>query len=42
MWLEGLGKLKKINDLIGNLTRDLPVSSIAPQPLHYREPQHKL
>jgi hypothetical protein len=29
--LEGLGKLKKFNDLIGSQTRDLPACSIAPQ-----------
>jgi hypothetical protein len=29
--LEGLGKLKKSNDLIGNRTRDLPACSILPQ-----------
>jgi hypothetical protein len=28
--LEGLGKLKKFNDLIGNLTHDLPACSIEP------------
>jgi hypothetical protein len=30
--LEGLGKLKKSNDLIGNQTHDLPAFSIVPQP----------
>jgi hypothetical protein len=30
--LEGLGQLKKSNDLIGIWTRDLPACSIAPQP----------
>jgi hypothetical protein len=30
--LEGLGKLKKSNDLIGNRTRDLLACSIMPQP----------
>jgi hypothetical protein len=30
--LEGLGQLKKSNDLIGNLTRYLPACSIVPQP----------
>jgi hypothetical protein len=30
--LEGLGKLKKSNDLIGNQTRDLPACRIVPQP----------
>jgi hypothetical protein len=30
--LEGLGQLKKSNDLIGNRTRDLPTCSIVPQP----------
>jgi hypothetical protein len=32
MHLEGLGQLKKFNDLIGNQTRDLPDCSIVPQP----------
>jgi hypothetical protein len=32
MQLEGLGKLKKFNDLIGILNRDLPACSIAPRP----------
>jgi hypothetical protein len=31
VWLEGLGKLKISNDLIGNRTRDLPACSIVPQ-----------
>jgi hypothetical protein len=30
--LEGLGKLKKITDLIGNGAHDLPACSIMPQP----------
>jgi hypothetical protein len=30
--LEGLDKLKKSNDLIGNRTRDIPGCSIVPQP----------
>jgi hypothetical protein len=30
--LEGLGKLKKSNDLIGNRSRDIPACSIVPQP----------
>jgi hypothetical protein len=30
--LEGLGQLKKSNDLIGNRTSDLPACSIVPQP----------
>jgi hypothetical protein len=30
--LEGLGKLKKSNDLIGTRTRYLPTCSIVPQP----------
>jgi hypothetical protein len=30
--LEGLGELKKPNDLIGNRTRDFPACSIVPQP----------
>jgi hypothetical protein len=29
--LEELGKLKKLNDLIGNQTRDIPACSIVPQ-----------
>jgi hypothetical protein len=29
--LEGLGKLKKLSDIIRNQTRDLPACSIAPQ-----------
>jgi hypothetical protein len=29
--LEGLGQLKKSNDIIGKRTRDLPVCSIVPQ-----------
>jgi hypothetical protein len=29
---EGLGKLKKKSQLIGNRTRDLPACSIVPQP----------
>jgi hypothetical protein len=32
MRLEGLGQLKKSNDLLGNGTRDLPTCSIVPQP----------
>jgi hypothetical protein len=32
MWLEGLSQLKKSYDLIGYRTRDLPASSIMPQP----------
>jgi hypothetical protein len=31
--LEGLGKFKKINGLIGTRTRDLPACRIATQPL---------
>jgi hypothetical protein len=38
VWLEGLGKLKKINDFIGNQTRDSPASSICLNQLHYRVP----
>jgi hypothetical protein len=30
--LEGLGKLKKFNDVIGTQTHDLPARSIVPQP----------
>jgi hypothetical protein len=33
---ERIGTLKKINDLIGNQTRNIPACSIAPQPLRYR------
>jgi hypothetical protein len=33
MRLEGLGKLKKFNDLNGNRTRDLTVCSKVPQPI---------
>jgi hypothetical protein len=36
--LEGLGKVKKCNDLIGYLTRDLSTCSIPSQPLRYRVP----
>jgi hypothetical protein len=32
VWLEGLGKLKKSNVLIWNLTRNLPVCSTVPEP----------
>jgi hypothetical protein len=32
MLLEGLGQLKKSNDLIGDRIRDLPACSIVPQP----------
>jgi hypothetical protein len=32
MQLEGLGQLKKSNDLIGNRTRDVLACSIVPQP----------
>jgi hypothetical protein len=32
LWLEGSGKLKKFDDLIGNQTRDLLAYSIVPQP----------
>jgi hypothetical protein len=37
--LEGLGKLKKCNDLIGSLTCDLPACSIGPKvaPQNYEE-----
>jgi hypothetical protein len=31
VWLEGLGKLKITNELIGNRTPDLPAYSIVPQ-----------
>jgi hypothetical protein len=37
--LEGLGQLKKSNDIIGNRTRDLSACSIVPQ-LRYRVPQY--
>jgi hypothetical protein len=30
--LEGLGKLKEFNDIIGTETRNLPAYSIAPHP----------
>jgi hypothetical protein len=32
VWLEGLGKLKKSDDLIGNRTHYLPACNIVPQP----------
>jgi hypothetical protein len=32
VWLEGLGKLKKISDVIDNRTRELPAFSIVRQP----------
>jgi hypothetical protein len=32
VWMEGLGQLKKSNDLIRNRTRDFPACSIVPQP----------
>jgi hypothetical protein len=32
VWLEGLGNVEKINDLIGSRTRDHPACSIEPQP----------
>jgi hypothetical protein len=35
VWLAGLGKLKKLNDLIGNQTRGLPACSIVPQSNNY-------
>jgi hypothetical protein len=38
--LEGLDKLKNVNDLDGNQTRDLPAFSIAPQPLTFFLKQH--
>jgi hypothetical protein len=39
--LEGLGKLKNPNDLIGNRTRDLPACSIVPQQTTLpRAPEH--
>jgi hypothetical protein len=31
--LEGLGQLKKSNDLIGNGNKDLPACNIEPQPI---------
>jgi hypothetical protein len=41
--LEGLGQLKKSNELIGNRTRDLPGCSIAPQPTTLpRDPEFRL
>jgi hypothetical protein len=36
--LEGLGKFKKSNDLLGNRIRNLSVCSTLPQPLRYRMP----
>jgi hypothetical protein len=30
--------MKNSNDTIGNRSRDLPVSSVVPQPLHHRVP----
>jgi hypothetical protein len=39
MQLEELGKLKKSNDLIGNLTRHLPACNIVPQPTTQRVSQ---
>jgi hypothetical protein len=39
--LEGLGQLKKCNDLIGNHTRDLPACNIAPQP-NYPTPNDRV
>jgi hypothetical protein len=36
MRLDGMGKLKKSNNLIGNRTGDLPACSIAPQPTALR------
>jgi hypothetical protein len=38
MWLEGLGKLKKSNDIIANRTHDLSASSIVPQPITLPRP----
>jgi hypothetical protein len=32
VWLEVLGKLEKINDLIGSRTPELPVCTIVAQP----------
>jgi hypothetical protein len=32
MRLEGVGALKKINDLIGSRTRDLPPCTVVPRP----------
>jgi hypothetical protein len=40
--LEGLGKLRKSNDLIGTRTRDLPSCSIAPQPSTLPLPRSKM
>jgi hypothetical protein len=41
MWLEGLGKLKKIH-FIGTRTRDLPARSIVPQPTTLQRTPYKL
>jgi hypothetical protein len=37
---EGLGKLITFDHFLGSGTRDLPASSVEPQPLRYRVPQH--
>jgi hypothetical protein len=34
--LEGLGKLKKLNDSIRSRARDLPACNMVPKPLRYR------
>jgi hypothetical protein len=39
---EGLGKLKKLTELIGSRTRDLPACIIVPQPLRYGVPPRTL
>jgi hypothetical protein len=40
--LEGLGYLKKSNDLIGNRTRDLPTRRIVPRPTTLQQIIRKL
>jgi hypothetical protein len=40
--LEGLGKLKKVNDLNGNRTRNLPACSTVPQPTTLPREPHPL
>jgi hypothetical protein len=41
--MQGLGKLKQYNDLIGTRTRDLPACNIAPKPCTLpRAPQSKV
>jgi hypothetical protein len=40
--LEGLGKLKELNDLMGTRTRDLPICSIAHQPTTLQRDHFKI